>query len=53
MILPPCDVSYYNLFINGVLQPPDVYTVAKGKMFLQTDDIPIANAPIILQMITI
>ena len=53
MILPPSDVSYYNLFINGILQPPDVYSVAKGKMFLQTEDIPIANAPIILQMITI
>ncbi|WP_235973437.1 DUF4183 domain-containing protein [Peribacillus faecalis] len=50
-IFPPCEVSYYNLFINGVLQPPSAYCVEKGKLILKTADIPIRNAPIILQMI--
>lgn len=50
-ILPPCEVSYYNLFINGVLQPPSAYCVEKGKLLLITVDVPIRHAPIILQMI--
>lgn len=52
-ILPPCEVSYYNLFINGVLQPPAAYSVEQGKLILNTEDTPILNAPIILQMIKI
>jgi len=50
-ILPPYEVSYYNLFINGVLQPPAAYNVEQGKLILNTEDTPILNAPIILQMI--
>jgi len=52
-ILPPCEVSYYNLFINGVLQPPAAYNVEEGKLILNTEDMPILSAPIILQMIKI
>ena len=53
LILPPWEVSYYNLFINGVLQPPDAYSVEAGRLILKTEDVPIANATIILQMIKV
>lgn len=52
-ILDPKTVSYVNLFINGVLQPPNVYEVEKGYLHLKTEDVPRKNTPIILQFITI
>ncbi|WP_416149877.1 DUF4183 domain-containing protein [Salipaludibacillus sp. HK11] len=42
-------VSYRNLFINGVLQPNDLYNFRHGKLQLKTSDAPIKKAPIILQ----
>lgn len=53
VIVDPCETSYMNLFINGVLQPYENYTVEAGKITLNTEDIPIKGAPIVLQMITI
>lgn len=50
-IMDPYEVSYMNLFINGVLQPIENYIVEKGKLTLKTVDVPIKNAPIILQML--
>lgn len=47
------NVSFYNLFINGVLQPSATYKVEDEKLILTTDDIPIKGSPIILQMISI
>ncbi|GGC95414.1 hypothetical protein GCM10007216_27710 [Thalassobacillus devorans] len=52
-ILDPGNVTYINLFINGVLQPPNTYTVKKGYLRLNTNSIPAENTPIILQFITI
>ncbi|WP_332633690.1 DUF4183 domain-containing protein [Halalkalibacter flavus] len=52
-ILDPKKVSYTNLFINGVLQPPNTYEVEKGCLRLKTKDIPIKNTPINLQFVTI
>lgn len=52
-ILDPDDVSYINLFINGVLQPPNVYTVTLGQLTLKTDNIPLKGSPIILQFVTV
>lgn len=52
-ILDPSTVSFYNLFINGVLQPKENYQVTKGKLILKTDDAPVKNAVIILQMVKI
>lgn len=52
-ILDPKTVSYINLFINGVLQPPNTYEVKKGFLRLNTDDVPQKNVPITLQFITI
>ncbi|AOH54685.1 hypothetical protein ABE28_010015 [Peribacillus muralis] len=49
----PAKVSYMNLFINGVLQPHDNYTVEAGKLTLNTVDAPITGTPIILQTIII
>lgn len=49
-ILDPCMVSYFNLFINGVLQPKENYEVKSGLIILKTEDVPPKGAPIILQM---
>lgn len=45
----PTDVSYTNLFVNGVLQPPVNYQVEKGLLTLTTTDIPQKGVPIILE----
>ncbi|QAV26182.1 hypothetical protein BTDUT50_05685 [Neobacillus thermocopriae] len=52
-ILDPTKVSFINLFINGVLQPKNLYEVQEGMLTLKSADTPIAGAPIILQFITI
>jgi hypothetical protein len=52
-ILDPNQVSYVNLFINGVLQPPITYELKKGYLRLKTEDVPIEGVAIILQFITI
>ena len=52
-ILDPNVVSYINLFINGVLQPPNTYEVKKGFLRLNTKEVPQKNTPIIIQFITI
>ncbi|MDD3392245.1 MAG: CotY/CotZ family spore coat protein [Bacilli bacterium] len=49
----PLTISYYNLFVNGMLQPPSFCTVVEGKMTLNTQDIPISGTYIILQFIKI
>lgn len=52
-ILDPCEVSYMNLFINGVLQPKETYEVQRGIIRLKTVDVPIKGAPVILQMVIV
>lgn len=52
-ILNPNDVSFYNLFVNGVLQPYNVYEVTEGSLYFKTKDVPIQGVPIILQFIKI
>ena len=52
-ILSPAEVSYYNLFINGVIQPLTTYTIESGKLTLLSDEPPPVNSPITLQFITI
>lgn len=49
----PLTLSYSNLFINGMLQPPSFYNVAEGKLTLNTQDIPISGTFIVLQSIKI
>ncbi|MER1999326.1 MAG: DUF4183 domain-containing protein [Lysinibacillus sp.] len=52
-ITSPSNVSFMNLFINGVLQPKANYEVVEGALILKTYDIPDKGSPIILQMITL
>ncbi|MFA8439844.1 DUF4183 domain-containing protein [Pueribacillus sp. YX66] len=52
-ILDPNQVSYFNLFVNGVLQPHHVYEVNKGCLLFKTSDLPHKGVPIILQFIII
>lgn len=48
-ILDPNEVSVVNLFINGMLQPPNLYVVQPGVLILS--DIPVLGVPLILQFI--
>jgi len=52
-ILSPTEVSYFNLFINGVIQPLSTYTVETGKLILLSEEPPSLHTPITLQFITI
>jgi hypothetical protein len=52
-ILPPCSVSYYNLFINGVMQPRANYLLEEGRLELTTADVPPKNEPIILTFVSL
>ncbi|PEC25107.1 DUF4183 domain-containing protein, partial [Bacillus thuringiensis] len=52
-ILSPSDVSYINLFINGILQPLSSYQVVTGQLTLLAPEAPVQGASIILQFITI
>lgn len=49
-ILSPVEVSYFNLFINGVIQPLNTYQVESGKLTLLSET-PLAHTPITLQFI--
>ncbi len=49
----PNDVSFFNLFINGVLQPETNYYVEPGLLTLTTAEPPKENAPIILEYLVI
>ncbi|MED4531194.1 DUF4183 domain-containing protein [Metabacillus fastidiosus] len=53
VILDPCKVSFFNLFINAVLQPKESYIVRKGEFELLTLDVPIHGSSVILQMIKV
>ncbi|OPJ56232.1 hypothetical protein CLOTH_06360 [Alkalithermobacter paradoxus] len=50
-ILDPDNVSYFNLFINGLLQPKTNYEIKKGQLLLKTSDIPPKDTPITLVFI--
>ncbi|PKG23073.1 hypothetical protein CWS01_14075 [Niallia nealsonii] len=51
VILSPFVLSFTNLFINGVLQPKESYLVKKGEFCLLTEDVPMKDTLLILQMI--
>jgi len=50
-ILGPNDVTVTNLFINGILQSPNLYAVQTGVLVLS--DVPAKGVPLILQFIKI
>ena len=47
------EVSYINLFINGMLQPTVNYKIENGKLTLLTEDAPMKGTIIIIQFISI
>jgi len=49
----PENVSFYNLFINAVIQPLCIYSVREGMLTLNTHAPPLKNSPVSLQFITI
>jgi hypothetical protein len=51
-ILSPDATSYYNLFVNGVLQPKTNYKIKKGFLEFKTTDIPSKGESIIITFIT-
>ena len=51
-ILDPHQVSYFNLFINGVLQPKVNYELHEGLLVLKTEDAPLQGSPIIITFVT-
>lgn len=52
-ILSPSEVSYINLFVNGILQPQPLYEVSTGKLTLLDTQPPSQGSSIILQFIII
>ncbi|MFD0772220.1 DUF4183 domain-containing protein [Bacillus sp. CGMCC 1.60114] len=52
-ILAPNQVSYLNLFINGIIQPQSSYNVQAGILTILADEAPPAGSPITLQFILI
>ncbi|MGE4352891.1 MAG: DUF4183 domain-containing protein [Oscillospiraceae bacterium] len=49
----PYEVSFFNLYINGVLQPKANYCVRKGMLKLTTEDVPAKGAFVILESVVI
>lgn len=52
-ILNPQQVSFENLFVNGVIQPKINYIVEEGTLMLKSEDMPIEGAPISIQFISL
>lgn len=52
-ILGPYEVSYMNLFINGMLQSQNSYKVEPGQLTIFAEEALSAGVPIILQFILI
>ncbi|MGI6329553.1 MAG: CotY/CotZ family spore coat protein [Bacilli bacterium] len=53
LIPDPLFISYANLFVNGMLQPPSFYTYTEGELTLNVEEAPIKDSYLILQLITI
>jgi hypothetical protein len=51
-IFSPEEVSYYNLYVNGVLQPKVNYIMTKGRLEFFTEDLPTQGATVIIKYIT-
>lgn len=51
-ILPPYEASYYNLYVNGVLQPKVNYVMARGRLEFVTTDLPAKGETILLRYFT-
>ena len=49
----PEEISYFNLYVNSVLQPPRNYSVRRGVLTLNTADLPKKGETVILESLTI
>lgn len=49
----PKQSTYTNLFVNGVIQPAQLYSVRKGMLIFKSEDPPQKGTPIILQFVDI
>ncbi|HZJ76734.1 MAG TPA: DUF4183 domain-containing protein, partial [Oscillospiraceae bacterium] len=49
----PDDISLFNLYVNGVLQPKTNYTVEAGLLTLTVTNPPLKDAPIILEYLVL
>ncbi|MFB7138788.1 DUF4183 domain-containing protein [Gottfriedia sp. NPDC056225] len=49
----PDEVSYINLFINGMLQPIVNYKIEQSRLTLLTEDVPLKGTIIIIQFISL
>lgn len=49
----PCDVSFLNLYVNGILQPTVNYAVEKGMLTLTCTDLPPCGAPLVLEAVSV
>jgi hypothetical protein len=49
----PHEISWLNLYINGVLQPKTTYVVKKGLIELETEDVPPKGAIITLESVSL
>ena len=48
----PETVSYYDLFVNGMVQPKATYTIRKGRLIFRTLDTPPKGVFIVLEFVT-
>ena len=51
-LLPPDEVSYCNVFVNGVLQPKINYDLIKGRLTLKTTDLPLQGQAVMVTYVT-
>ncbi|MFB9330292.1 DUF4183 domain-containing protein [Paenibacillus aurantiacus] len=49
----PRDMSLFQIFVNAVLQPANMYRIRKGSIRFLSEDIPQKGVPIIVQSIQI
>jgi hypothetical protein len=52
-ILDPSQVSYSNVFVNGILQSPLNYSIIKGQLQFNTEDVPGKDILITVQFVSI
>ncbi len=52
-ILDPKQTSYYNLFVNGIMQPSMNYTIEPGILTLTTAYAPIEKSPILVRFVSL
>jgi len=52
-ILDPQQISYLNLFINGVIQPKSNYIVEPGILILKAERVPVEGTPISMKFVSL